>query len=73
MQMPRRLVCIVEGKGDVQAIPNLCSRILVHLSAHQWFVDKAPVRRRVMRTMTVRRSGLSRWPPCRDLPVPPPR
>lgn len=45
MQMSRRLVCIVEGKGDVQAIPNLCSRLLVHLSAHQWFVDKEPVRR----------------------------
>ena len=41
----RRLVCIVEGQGEVQAIPNLCSRILLDLSAHQWFVDKEPIRR----------------------------
>jgi len=37
----RRLVCIVEGKGEIQALPNLCARILVALSAHQWFVEGA--------------------------------
>ena len=41
----RRLVCVVEGKGEVQAMPNLCARILVSLSAHQWFVEKDPIRR----------------------------
>jgi hypothetical protein len=45
MQKSRRLVCIVEGKGEVQAVPNLCARILVSLSAHQWFVEKEPIRR----------------------------
>jgi hypothetical protein len=40
----KRLVCVVEGKGEVQAIPNLCARIFAELSARQWVVDKEPVR-----------------------------
>lgn len=42
--MPKRLVCVVEGKGDVEALPNLCSRIRDYLSAWDWFVDPQPVR-----------------------------
>lgn len=45
MQNPHRLVCIVEGKGDVQAMPDLCARILFSLAASQWVVDKNPIRR----------------------------
>ncbi len=46
MTEPRlnRLVCVVEGKGEVEAIPNLCSRILLELGVHDWFVDPAPIR-----------------------------
>jgi hypothetical protein len=41
--MPR-LVCIVEGHGDVEATAILCARIFAHLEAYTWFVDKYPVR-----------------------------
>lgn len=40
----KRLVCIIEGKGEREAIPNLCSRILQDLSAYDWFVDQDPIR-----------------------------
>lgn len=41
----KRLVCIVEGKGEVTAIPNLCSRILRHyLNDVAWIVDQDPIR-----------------------------
>ena len=33
------LVCIVEGKGEALAVPNLCNRILGHLGAYDWRVD----------------------------------
>lgn len=42
--MARRLVCVVEGKGDVEALPNLCSRVRDYLAAWDWFVDPQPVR-----------------------------
>lgn len=42
--MARRLVCIVEGKGEVEALPNLCSRVRDYLEAWSWFVDPQPVR-----------------------------
>jgi hypothetical protein len=42
--MARRLVCVVEGKGDVEALPNLCSRVRDYLGASDWFVDPQPVR-----------------------------
>jgi uncharacterized protein DUF4276 len=42
--MARRLVCVVEGKGDVEALPNLCSRVRDYLGATDWFVDPQPVR-----------------------------
>lgn len=41
----RRLVCVVEGRGEVQAIPCLCSRVRDYLQAWEWFVDQEPVRR----------------------------
>ena len=41
----RRLVCIVEGKGEVAAIPNLCMRILrQYLGDVAWIVDQDPIR-----------------------------
>jgi len=39
-----RLVCIVEGHGEVEAMPNLCSRIVELLEAWDWFVDPNPIR-----------------------------
>ncbi|NOJ91999.1 DUF4276 family protein [Corallococcus coralloides] len=60
--MSKRLVCIVEGKGEVEAIPNLCSRILNSLSAHDWFVDKAPIRRPRSQLVDARTPGPQR--PC---------
>src|SRR5207302_1317469 len=40
----KRLVCVVEGQGEVKALPNLCSRIRDYLGAWSWFVDPDPVR-----------------------------
>jgi hypothetical protein len=41
----KRLVCIVEGKGEVAAIPSLCVRILQqHLGVEGWIVDRDPIR-----------------------------
>ena len=42
--MARRLVCVVEGHGEVEAFPNLCSRVKDYLEAWDWFVDPQPVR-----------------------------
>lgn len=44
MSTPKRLVCIVEGKGEIAALPNLCARILHVLEAWDWFVDPDPIR-----------------------------
>jgi hypothetical protein len=38
-------VCIVEGRGEVEAIPCLCLRVRNHLQAWSWLVDPQPVRR----------------------------
>lgn len=43
-RMSRRLVCVVEGKGEVAAVPNLCARIFIELGVNDWFVDKVPIR-----------------------------
>lgn len=41
----KRLVCIVEGHGDVRAVPVLCNRILRSLlDVSDWYVDEDPVR-----------------------------
>lgn len=42
--MRRRLVCIVEGHGEVDAVPNLCARILNHLERWSWSVDQRPIK-----------------------------
>lgn len=42
--MAKRLVCVVEGHGEVEAFPNLCSRVKDYLQAWDWFVDPQPVR-----------------------------
>jgi Domain of unknown function (DUF4276) len=42
--MARRLVCVVEGKGEVEALPNLCARVRDYLKAWDWYVDPQPVR-----------------------------
>jgi len=39
-----RIVCIAEGKGEVEAVPNLCARILAYLGSHNWFVDSHVIR-----------------------------
>jgi Domain of unknown function (DUF4276) len=41
---PRRLVCVVEGHGEVQAIPCLCSKLRDYFEAWSWVVDKEPIR-----------------------------
>jgi hypothetical protein len=40
----KRLVCVVEGRGDVEAVPALCHRIWEHLGVIDWFADSQPVR-----------------------------
>jgi hypothetical protein len=40
----KRLVCIVEGHGEVAAIPSLCVRILGYLGVESWIVDREPIR-----------------------------
>ncbi len=40
----KRLVCVVEGRGEVYALPNLCARIFNEIGAHGWLVDQEPVK-----------------------------
>lgn len=40
----RRLVCIVEGHGEVEALPCLCSRVRDYFEAWSWVVDPQPIR-----------------------------
>jgi hypothetical protein len=44
MASPKKLVCVVEGKGDVDAVPLLCERIRVSLHAWGWRVAAHAVR-----------------------------
>jgi len=39
-----RLTCVVEGHGEVNALPNLCSRIITYLGVSGWYVDSEPIR-----------------------------
>lgn len=41
---PFRLVCVIEGHGEVAAVPRLCTKILHHLEAWRWIVDPEPIR-----------------------------
>ncbi|WP_437876748.1 DUF4276 family protein [Sorangium sp. So ce513] len=59
----KRLVCIVEGKGEVTAIPNLCSRVIRHyLGIQDWVVDNDPIRQ--PRGMLVDQKAKSPLRPC---------
>lgn len=40
----KHLVCIVEGKGEVKAVPRLCHRILYLLKVEGWHVQPSPIR-----------------------------
>lgn len=40
----KRLVCVVEGHGEVEAVPALCAKVRDYLSAWLWIVDPSPVR-----------------------------
>lgn len=44
MHVKRRLVCVVEGHGDVEAVPQLCNQIFTWLDAKLWFADKKAIR-----------------------------
>lgn len=59
-----RLVCIVEGQGEVTAIPSLCARVMNHLGVEGWIVDKEPIRRPRSSLVDGRRPGPKR--PCRE-------
>lgn len=54
----KKLVCIVEGHGEVDAIPCLCSRILNQLEAWAWHVDPSPIRQ--PKSQLVVEAGLER-------------
>lgn len=40
----KRLVCVVEGRGDVDAVPVLCTRIWEYLGVTTWIADPQSVR-----------------------------
>ncbi len=44
MHSKRNLVCVVEGHGDVEAVPQLCNQIFTWLGAKLWFADKKAIR-----------------------------
>ncbi|MBI2898753.1 MAG: hypothetical protein HYY17_01065 [Planctomycetes bacterium] len=59
----KRLVCVVEGYGEVDAVPNLCARILTFLNVRDWFVDPEPIRQPRSRLVDERVRSPRR--PCR--------
>lgn len=58
-----RLVCVVEGHGEVEAIPVLCGRVLGRLGVTGWAIDKFPVRQ--PRSRLVEETVASPRRPCR--------
>lgn len=40
----KRLVCVGEGRGEVEALPRLCARILYSLGVSGWYVDERAIR-----------------------------
>lgn len=58
----KRLVCVVEGHGEVQAMPALCFRILQYLKVDGWLVDENPIRQ--PRSQLVDESVASPKRPC---------
>ncbi len=67
MPTPHRLVCIVEGDGDVEAVPQLCNQIFAWLGAKLWFADKRAIRcpRGKLVDMTVKSPAR----PCKPIEV----
>jgi hypothetical protein len=58
----KRLVCVVEGQGEVAALPALCARVLLHLGAQGWIVDRDPIRQPRSRLVNEREKSPRR--PC---------
>jgi hypothetical protein len=59
----RRLVCVVEGHGDVAAMPVLCHRVLrTLLTTNDWYVDENPVRLPRSQLVDERQSSPRRLP-----------
>jgi hypothetical protein len=63
----KRLVCVVEGRGEVEAVPCLCSLIRNYLEAWDWFVDPEPVRSPRARLVDERVKSPHRPPRSDDL------
>ncbi|MFP2910469.1 hypothetical protein ACLESD_36620 [Pyxidicoccus sp. 3LFB2] len=59
----KRLVCIVEGHGELDAVPTLCVRVLAHLELYDWFVDPAPIRQKRSALVDARKPTPR---PCRE-------
>ncbi|HEX8699445.1 MAG TPA: DUF4276 family protein [Myxococcaceae bacterium] len=59
-----RLVCVVEGEGEVAAIPNLCVRVMAYLAVQNWVVDPDPIRRKRSALVDARHPKPRR--PCRE-------
>lgn len=64
----KRLVCIVEGRGEVVAIPNLCARILKHVGSAGWVVDNDPIRQPRSSLVDESSASPNRPPTSKDLP-----
>ncbi|QRN96193.1 hypothetical protein JRI60_45445 [Archangium violaceum] len=60
----KRLVCVVEGEGEVAAIPNLCARVMAYLGVQGWVVDPEPIRRKRSALVDARHPRPRR--PCRE-------
>lgn len=58
----KRLVCVVEGRGEVLALPSLCSRILKELGVNDWVVDENPVKQPRSRLVDERMRSPKRTP-----------
>lgn len=59
-----RLVCIVEGEGEVAAIPNLCVRVMAYLGVQGWVVDPDAIRRKRSALVDAKHPKPRR--PCRE-------
>jgi hypothetical protein len=58
-QPRQRLVCVVEGHGEVRAVPHLCTRIAQHLRVERWMVDPEPIRHPKANLVTTPKDGQS--------------
>ncbi len=60
--MPKNLVCVVEGHGEVEAFPNLCTKILHFLEVFDWVVDQSPIKHSRANLVDARMPSPSRPP-----------